>query len=142
VLTALVCALFGTILLVVSQPGDSRSLAGRYHPLHPITIGFAAGAVFLLPFALATGFVVHYPPEAWALLLHLGLLPTALAYVLFLAGIRHTTATIASIVTLLEPLVSTALAWWIFGERLGWIGGVGAALLLGAIGSLYREGKR
>jgi DME family drug/metabolite transporter len=170
VLTALVCALFGTILLVVSQPGDngsiegqtltgvllalgsslgysvvtlcSRSLAGRYHPLHPITIGFAVGAIFLLPFALVTGFVVHYPPEAWALLLHLGLIPTALAYVLFLGGIRHTTATVASIVTLLEPLVSTALAWWLFGERLGWIGGVGAALLLGAIGLLYREGKK
>jgi DME family drug/metabolite transporter len=120
----------------------SRALAGRYHPLQPITIGFTAGALLLLPFALATGFVVSYSPAGWVLLLHLGLLPTALAYVLFLAGIRHTTATVATLVTLLEPLTGTALAWVLFGEQLGGAGLLGAALLLGAIMLLYRGEAR
>src|SRR5437762_2336314 len=97
----------------------SRALAGRYHPLQPITAGFGAGAIMLLPFALANGMVVTYPLAGWALLLHLGLVPTALAYVLFLAGMRHTPATVASIVTVVEPLTGTALAWVLFGERLG-----------------------
>jgi DME family drug/metabolite transporter len=96
----------------------------------------------LLPFALAAGFVVTYPLAGWALLLHLGLLPTALAYVLFFSGIRHITATSASIVTLVEPLTSTLLAWLLFGERLGPLGLLGAALLLGAIGLLYRGESR
>ncbi|MBC8076377.1 MAG: EamA family transporter, partial [Chloroflexales bacterium] len=78
-------------------------------------------------------------PVGWMMLVYLGLVPTALAYVLFLRGMRTTSATVASIVTLLEPLTSTALAWLIFGERFGPLGFVGAALLLGAIGLLMRR---
>jgi DME family drug/metabolite transporter len=135
--------LVGVLLALASALGYalialcSRALAGRYHPLQPITVGFAAGALLLLPFALWAGLAVVYPPTSWLLLLHMGLLPTALAYVLFLAGIRHTSATVASVVTLVEPLTSTALAWLLFGERLGPLGLLGAALLLGAIGLLY-----
>ncbi|HJZ45856.1 MAG TPA: EamA family transporter [Roseiflexaceae bacterium] len=169
VLLALACALAGTAMLVWVRPGTggaprdalagvllalgsafgysmialcSRALAGRYHALQPITFGFAGGAVLLLPFALATGFVATYPASGWALLLYLGLVPTALAYVLFLSGIRRITATVASIVTLIEPLTSTMLAWLLFGEQLGPLGVFGAALLLGAIGLLYRGESR
>jgi DME family drug/metabolite transporter len=165
VLLALACALAGTAMLVWVGPDTSeahrdtlsgvllalgsalgytmltlcsRALAGRYHPLQPLAVGFATGALILLPFALATGFVASYPAAGWALLLYLGLVPTALAFVLFLAGIRHITATVSSIVTLIEPLTSTVLAWLLFGEQLGPLGLLGAALLLGAIGLLYR----
>ncbi|HEX9369875.1 MAG TPA: DMT family transporter [Roseiflexaceae bacterium] len=120
----------------------SRTLAGRYHPLQPITVGFGAGAALLLPFALAAGFAASYPPSGWAALIYLGLVPTALAYVLFLSGIRHIPATVASVVTLVEPLISTALAWMLFGERLGPLGLLGAALLLGALALLYLGGPR
>ena len=169
VLLALVCALCGTLMLVWVGPEQSgasddtlagillalasalgysiitlcsRSLAGRYHPLQPIAVGFGAGALMLLPFALATGLAVAYPPAGWALLAYMALVPTALAYVCFLAGIRHTTATVATIATLIEPLTSTALAAVLFGERLGPLGLLGAALLLGAIGLLYRNTTR
>ena len=168
-LLALICALAGAAMLVWVTPGQarprsetimgvllalasglgyavialcSRALAGRYHPLQPITVGFGAGALLLLPLALWAGMTVAYPPMSWLLLLHMGLLPTALAYVLFLAGMRHTTATVASVVTLVEPLISTLLAWLLFGERLGPLGLLGAALLLGAIGLLYRDSTR
>jgi DME family drug/metabolite transporter len=120
----------------------SRSLAGRYHPLQPITVGFGIGALTLLPFALATGLALHYSPAGWALLLHLGLVPTAFAYSLFLYGMRTSSATIASIVTLLEPLTSTLLAWWLFGERLGPYGLVGGLLMVGAIGLVLRAEAR
>jgi DME family drug/metabolite transporter len=169
VLLALLCALSGTVLLVSvgsnvsgaarnTLPGIllalasafgytvitlcSRTLAGRYHPLQPITVGFAAGALMLLPFALATGLAIAYPAIGWGLLLYMGLVPTALAYVCFLAGMRHTTATVATIATLIEPLTSTTLAWLLFGERLGPLGLLGGALLLGAIGLLYRDSVR
>jgi DME family drug/metabolite transporter len=82
------------------------------------------------------GLVVSYPLTGWLLLLHLGLVPTALGFWLFLYGMRHTTATVASIITLMEPLTSTALAAWFFGERLDEWGLAGAALLLGAMGVL------
>ena len=63
--------------------------------------------------------------------------PTALAFVVFLAGMEHTTATVASIITLLEPLTATVLTWLLFDEQLGLLGLLGAALLLGAIWLLY-----
>jgi DME family drug/metabolite transporter len=166
---ALGCALAGTTMLVWVEPNDigarhniatgialalgaalgyailaicSRPLASRYHPLQPLTIGFATGAALLFPCALATGLAISYPLAGWVLLLHLGLIPTALGYVLFFSGMRNITATSASIVTLIEPLTSTILAWLLFGERLGPLGLLGAILLLGAIGLLYRGESR
>ncbi len=120
----------------------SRALSGRYHPLQPLTIGFSISAIALLPFAIMSGFVVEYPSIGWGLLVYLGLIPTALAYLLYFNGIRHTTATAASIATLLEPLTSTILAWWIFGEQLGSLGLVGAILLLSAIALLCFDRPR
>ncbi len=120
----------------------SRLLAGRYHPLQPIAIGFGIGAVLLLPFVFIAGLVITYPPAGWIWLLHLGLVPTALGYTLFLAGMRYTTATVASITTLLEPLTSALLAWIIFDERLGFLGVIGALLLLGTMVLLYVPVRR
>jgi DME family drug/metabolite transporter len=164
VLLALGCALAGTAMLIEIQPGSgiqgsvlfsgvllalgsafgyaviaiaSRALAGRYHPLQPIAIGFSFGAVVLLVFALPTGLVMDYPPLGWSLLLYLGLAPTALAYGLFLAGMRTTPATVASIATLLKPLTSTVLAWLLFGERFSRLGLVGVVLLGLAMVVLY-----
>lgn len=117
----------------------SRALARRYHPLQSLTIGLGTGALILLPFALCNGFVVSYSPVGWALLFYLGLVPTILAYLLFLSGMRQTTATVASIATLLEPLISTILAWLFFKEQLGLFGLFGGLLLLGAMLLLLRD---
>ncbi|MBD3885156.1 EamA family transporter [Phormidium tenue FACHB-886] len=126
---------FGYALIVLL----SRRLSGRYHPLQPLTIGFTAGAIFLFPFTVATGWVMTYPAMGWAALLYLGLVPTALAYMLYFVGIRTISATTASIATLLEPLTSTLLAAWLLGEQLGSWGLAGAVLLGGAIALLYRS---
>lgn len=162
---AMVAALGGTVLLIGLQPGEpadanvvlgatlalgsatayavvtlaSRALAPRYHPLQPLAIGFAFGAVVLLVVGLVVGLVVAYPLPAWGVLLWLGLVPTALAYVLFLAGLKHTPATVASIAALAEPLTATALAAWLFGEQLGSSGALGAGLLLSALLLLSME---
>ena len=100
----------------------TRKLAGRYHPFQSIAISFSFGAIILFIFAMAQGIVLDYTPFGWSLLLYLGTIPTALAYVLFIAGMRSTTATVASISTLLEPLVATILAWLIFGEHFNSMG--------------------
>jgi DME family drug/metabolite transporter len=120
---------------------SGRAVAGRYHPLQINAIAFAAGALTLLPVAALTGLVISYPPVGWALLLYLGLVPSALAYGLFVNGMRSTPATVASVLTLLEPLSATILAAALFGERLGAPGFVGGALLLGAIVLLALAGS-
>jgi drug/metabolite transporter, DME family len=163
-LLALVCALAGTCLLVgTPQPlGEQvrlllgaalalgsatgyaivtllgKNLATQVHPLRSAGISFAAGALCLLPFAAAAGLTSAQPLPVWALLGYIGLVPTALAYLCFFLAMRQVPASTASILTLLEPLTATLLAWWLFDERLGPGGALGALLLLGAIGILYR----
>jgi DME family drug/metabolite transporter len=101
------------------------------------TAGFAAGAVLLTPIALAAGLDLTTDPLSLALLLYLGLVPTALAYGLFFTGVRVVPAAVASIVTLLEPLTATALAAALLGERLAPTALAGGALMLGAVTALY-----
>lgn len=117
----------------------SRALAGRSHPVQPMAWGLTASALLLLPFALAFGLTLSYPLHGWLLLLYLGIGPTALAFVIFLIGMRSVNATSASIITLLEPLTSTLLAWALFSERLSSLGLLGGALLIGAILVLARR---
>jgi DME family drug/metabolite transporter len=101
------------------------------------TAGFAAGAVLLTPVALFAGLDLTTDPLSLALLLYLGLVPTALAYGLFFTGVRVVPAAVASIVTLLEPLTATALATALLGERLAPTALVGGLLMLGAVTALY-----
>ena len=74
-------------------------------------------------------------PEAaaWGLLLYLGVVPTAAAYILYVFGLRGTPVTVSGILTLMEPLTASVLGVVFFGDRLGVTGGVGAILLLGAV---------
>jgi drug/metabolite transporter, DME family len=165
---ALGCALAGTAMLITGQPAGgthdatvdgavlalgsalgyaivmlvSRVLAGRYHPLQPVAIGFSVGAGLLLLCAFATGLVVHYPLMGWALLGYLGVVPTAVAYGLFFVGLRYTPATTASVATLLEPLTSAVLAWWLCSERLSVWGGLGMLVLCSAMVLLYGNSAR
>ncbi len=162
---AMGCALLGTTLLMRVGPADkqfsaslagvgwalasafgysamvviSRQLAGKYHPVQPFAIGLSIGAVLLLIIAGLTGLVSSFSPIGWGLLIYLGLFPTALAFGIFLAGMEHTSATAASIITLLEPLTSAVLAAVLFKEHLGAMGAFGAALLLGAILLLWQK---
>jgi drug/metabolite transporter, DME family len=116
-----------------------RLLSPQAHPLQVNAIAFPAGALLLLGLALPQGLVVSYSPVGWALLLYLGLAPTALAYGLFLAGVRRVGVTAATLVTLLEPLTATVLAWLLLGERFAPLGLLGAALLVAALALLARS---
>ena len=155
-LYALPISLLGTMLLVVaggqaqmaavSLPGIllallaaggyagfllwGRQLSNRYHPLQVNAIAFGTGAIMLLCIALPSGLSLRYPVWEWGMLLYLGCIPTAFAYALFQTGIQRVSATIASLLTLCEPLAAALLAWLLFGEALRPLGLVGALLLL------------
>ena len=158
-LIALVAALSGTVLLVATPShaeGGTVSLSGvlfaflsacgyagfvfcgrlltsSYHPLQISSVSFGAGALLLFVCASSTKLVLTYPVEGWLMLLYLGCVPTALGYGLFQVGIRSLSATVASIVTMCEPLTAAILAWILFHEELGPFGLLGAAFLLAAM---------
>ncbi len=134
---ALVSALVYAVVTLIS-----RNLATRCHPLQAIAISFIFGAALLGLCAFATNIVITYSPLGWSLLFYLGLVPTAFAYGLFLTGMRHTPATVASTASLIEPLTATVLAWLIFGERFNRSSLFGALLLLSAMLLLYVNSRR
>lgn len=104
----------------------SKRLVRNLPPLMVIGVAFSIGAVLLLPVFTWPAL----PLKGWLLLVYLGWIPTALAYVLFIHGMRHVTATSASIWALMEPLTATLLAITMLGERLSFSGWLGAAILL------------
>jgi len=130
---------FGALLAFLSACGYAgfifcgRLLTGSYHPVQITTVAFGAGALLLLVCAAATRLVLTYSPTGWLILLFLGIVPTALGYALFQAGMRSIPATLASIITMCEPLTAALLAWLFFHEELGLSGLLGAGLLLGAM---------
>ncbi|MCW2702356.1 MAG: Multidrug resistance efflux transporter EmrE [Blastococcus sp.] len=130
----------GALLAVGSALGYAVvTLAGAGVPAGiPVTlVGFAGGALLLTPIALVAGLRFTTEPVALAVLLYLGLVPSALAYALFFTGLRTVPGAVASIVTLLEPLTATALATAFLGERLAPGALAGGLLVLAAVAGLY-----
>ena len=159
-LVALAVALTGLVLLVgISAGADTGTtvvlgalmavgsalgyavvtLAGAGVPAGiPVTLaGFAGGALLLTPVALVMGIRFTTEPGALAVLLYLGVVPSALAYAMFFAGLKTVPGAVASIVTLLEPLTATALATAFLGERLSPGALAGGVLVLAAVAGLY-----
>ena len=127
-LFALFAALtYGTAILC------NRFLAEHNHPLQVTAISFSAGTLFLLIVNLLSSSTPIQTVPGWLLILYLGLVPSALAYLLLQIGLRTVPATTASIISMLDPLVAALLAWLIFGETLALSGLIGSALLLSGI---------
>ncbi|HET6262987.1 MAG TPA: EamA family transporter, partial [Chloroflexia bacterium] len=94
----------------------------------------AVALVMLVPLATISGGVqLDLAPGAWGLALYVGVVATGLAYWLLQVGLQSSSATVASVVTLLEPAVAGLLAWLLLGESLTALQLGGAALLLGSV---------
>ncbi len=121
-------AAFATFTLVcaVPVPGlDEFTTTG---------VGFTLGALLLAPVAAATG-RLSFAPDARSviLLLLLGAVPTALAYICWFRGLVDVRPATAAMTALLEPLTGAVLGALILGDRLGWVGVLGATMLGGAV---------
>jgi DME family drug/metabolite transporter len=165
IVIALICALVGSVLLVgLHSPEGThynlllgtifsliaavsyasviicgRFLAADYHPLQVTAVSFGVGTLVLILINLISGIVAVHTAQGWLLVLYLGLVPTAFAYWLFQMGLRSVSATAASIVSMLDPLVAALLAWGLFGETLPVSGLAGAVLLILSIVLLSAE---
>ncbi len=96
-------------------------------------LSFTGGGLMLVPVVALTGWSAPSGGEGWGYALVLGVVSTALAYVAYLHGLETVPPFVATIVSLLEPLVAAVLGALILGERLGPVGVLGGAVLAGAI---------
>ncbi|RZQ59798.1 EamA family transporter [Amycolatopsis suaedae] len=116
-----------------------RGVASQ-HPLGMVTWGMVIGGVavcvvappWTLPGTVLTAPAEFGPwhPPVWTLLFAVALVSTVLAYLAGISALRHLPAPVASVLGLCEPLVATALAWFLLGEALTWWQVLGAAVLL------------
>ena len=112
---------------------SKRLLDDGHAPEGVMAVLFGLGAVALAP-------VLLFGDSGWiatggglALVLFLGVVPTAIAYVLFAHGLRGLHASEAATITLAEPVTAAALGVWVLGERVTGGGALGAGLVLGAL---------
>ncbi|MGH7308553.1 MAG: DMT family transporter [Candidatus Rokuibacteriota bacterium] len=108
----------------------------RSAPLPLTGLSFTAAALIMAPVLTWSTAPLEQLARGWPWLLYLGVVTTAAAYAAYTSGLCRVPATVAGIVTLLEPLTATLLGVLAFGEPLGALGGLGALALLAAIGLL------
>lgn len=124
----------GSVYAATTALGSTLLAARSVDPLALTTVATTAGAVALVPVALAGGgpFVTS-DPTTLGTLAYLGVFTMALAYGLFYAGLRTTRSGAAVVATLLEPVTAAVAAALVLGERLGPTGIVGSVLILAAV---------
>jgi len=103
---------------------------------------FGLGGLVLLPVL-----VLAHPGDLGSLggismVVYLGAVPTALAYVLFARGLRHLPAGEVATLTLAEPLTAAALGALVLGERPGAAALAGVALVLAGLAVLAAPARR
>lgn len=112
-----------------------KNLSGGYRPIRIVAVVFTIGAVLLSPALLLTP---RLTAPGVLCLLYLGLVPTALAFVLFQAGLRSCRAASASVASLCEPMTSVLLSVFLLHESFRLPQMVGAVLMITAIFMLTR----
>ncbi len=112
----------------------------RLHQGDPIAFAagqLAAGACIAVPLALIIDGTPHLHVAAGAALswAALGVVCSALAYIIFFSLVQRISATQVSLVSYIIPIVATLLGWAALGERIGFtlIGGLALILLALAI---------
>jgi len=113
-------------------------------------VGMCFGAFFLFLIAITLG-ALQIPSGAiaWELLILLGLVPTASAYLVYLTGLRLIEATRASVFAIVEPVTAVILGSLLLQETLSYDSLLGLALIVSSIllismtaNSARPEGKR
>jgi DME family drug/metabolite transporter len=110
-----------------------RLLAAGHAPEAVMAAAFGFGAVALLPALLLSGAAWLAQPAGLALVLYLGIVPTAFAYVLFARGLQRLSASETSTLTLAEPLTAGALGAVVLAEPLTALAATGAGLVLAGL---------
>lgn len=94
---------------------------------------FGVGAILLVPVLAVADLGWLGGGAGLTLALYLGLVPTALAYVLYARGLRRTSAAETATITLAEPATAALLGAVVVGERLGVVSGAGVMLVVAAM---------
>lgn len=123
---------------------STKELLAQHTPVAATAVTFGLGALLLFPLALTTDLHWLSQPRGLTIALHLGLVATAAAYLLFSRGLSTIPAANAVTLSLAEPLTAAFLGLVVLGETLTPWATFGVALLFGGLVLLsigYRQPK-
>jgi drug/metabolite transporter (DMT)-like permease len=115
---------YALLIVRYRQTSEAEGLAAQ-------VAGNALVVLAALPFA-GLGHAAAASTTDLGVLLYLGVVQLGLASAIFLRGVQGVSALEASLLALLEPVMSPIWAFFFAGERLGRLALLGAALVIGA----------
>ncbi|GAA0452154.1 DMT family transporter [Alkalibacillus silvisoli] len=108
----------------------SKDLVTNYPPDVVVAVVFSTAAVFLLPILFIYDLSFAFQLSGAISMLHLGLIATAVAYLLFARGLKGVPASMAVTLALAEPVTAFLLGILLLGEPLTVLSGFGLFLLV------------
>ncbi|WP_440769859.1 DMT family transporter [Natronorubrum sp. DTA28] len=135
-----VVVVLGAALAYACYITGSRAVLETVDPLVLTAYVLPAAAASFVGIGTATGqLAIPTAPSAWAILLSIAIVATAVPVVAFFAGLRYIGASRASIVSTAEPPVTVVLGAALFAEPVTVATVVGGALILAGVIVLERE---
>lgn len=95
----------------------SKALVEQHAPDVVVAIVFSIAALFLFPFLFFTNINWVFELSGMFTILHLGIISTAIAYILFARGLKGVTASTAVTLSLAEPLTASMLGIFLLNEN-------------------------
>jgi len=114
----------------------SERLVRENSSLAVVAVVFTLSAIFLTPLLFVFDVSWVLERSGAAVSLHLGLIATGAAYLLFAGGLRYVPSSTAVTLSLAEPLTASLLGVFLVGELLDMTSWAGIALLIIGIGLL------
>lgn len=120
----------------------SRELLRLQPPDAVTAVAFFGGALLLAPLLFFVDLAWLVEPRGLLVALHLGLVTTAIAYILYIRALLTVPTATAVTLALMEPLTAALLGVLVLGERLTTPASIGVVLLLAGLLILtVRTGK-
>lgn len=130
----------GDLLVLASAAAQALQIvmverfATRYDAIALTLVQMAACLAGFLVIALALGQLeVPHGRTVWSALIVTGVFASALAYLIQVWAQRRMSAARIAIVFSLETVFAGLFGYWLAGDRLGWLGWGGCAVILGGI---------
>ena len=108
----------------------SREMVRNHSPLSVVAVVFTLSAILLSPLLFMFDMSWVTSIRGLGVSLHLGIIATGIAYLLFAKGLSSVPSSTAVTLSLAEPLTATLLGVIVVGERLNALSWVGISLLL------------
>ena len=120
----------------------NKGLVSRVHPITVNVISFFFGLIWLSMYIFFKGIPLDVQPIIGSIggiarMLYLGLFVSGIGYITFFLTLRLYSASAASLIFLIKPIVATALSFLLLQESLDWTFFLGLVLILGGSAGFF-----